>query len=108
MLRTLPPYPQRTDGLGSLSSTPGVLRASEPCQISTPPRLTTMSPSSRPRRGSSPVVAGSLLLATIILCAAVGAGIGSLFDAIAPLTIVGLFLGFGAGLAVVISRFRDV
>ncbi len=67
-----------------------------------------MSPPSRPPGGQSPVVAGSLLLATLLLCAAIGAGLGSLVAAIAPFTIAGVFVGFAAGLAVVINRFRDV
>jgi F0F1-type ATP synthase assembly protein I len=67
-----------------------------------------MTPASSRPPGQSPVVAGSLLVATLILCAAIGAGIGALVGATVPLGIVGLFVGFGAGLAVVINRFRDV
>jgi 4-hydroxybenzoate polyprenyltransferase len=67
-----------------------------------------MSRPSRPHGGQSPVVAGSLLIATLLLCAGVGAGLGSLIGAIAPLTIAGVFVGFAAGLAVVVNRFRDV
>jgi len=54
---------------------------------------------------SSPVVAGSLLVATIVLCAAVGFGLGALVGATAAFTIAGVFVGFAAGLAVVIRRF---
>jgi hypothetical protein len=67
-----------------------------------------MSPSGRPTTRPNPAIAGSLLVATIILCAAVGAGIGSLFGASVALGIAGLFVGFAAGLAVVISRYRHV
>lgn len=64
-----------------------------------------MSGSSSRRSGQSPAVAGSLLVATIILCAAVAYGIGSLVGAAVPLGIAGLFVGFAAGIAVVIRRF---
>ena len=61
----------------------------------------------RPRRpATSPVVAGSLLVATIVLCAAVGFGLGALVGWPVPLGIAGLFAGFGVGLALVIDRFR--
>jgi hypothetical protein len=57
---------------------------------------------------NSPVVAGSLIVATIVLCAAIGFGLGSLAGLGVPLGIVGLFVGVGAGLALVITRFRDL
>jgi hypothetical protein len=61
----------------------------------------------RPRRtATSPVVAGSLLVATIVLCAGIGFGLGALVGWPVPLGIAGLFAGFGAGLALVIDRFR--
>jgi hypothetical protein len=53
-------------------------------------------------------VAGSVLLATIILCAAVGFGIGAAVGAPAALGIVGVFVGAVAGIVVVIRRFSDV
>jgi len=66
-----------------------------------------MSPPPKPpiTRG---VVAGSLLLAPMILGAAVGFGIGSAIGAVALLTILGLFVGLAGGFALVISRFRDL
>ncbi|HEU4657746.1 MAG TPA: hypothetical protein VFR97_09485 [Capillimicrobium sp.] len=67
-----------------------------------------MSPGSSRRPGQSPVVAGSLLVATLILCAAIGLGVGSLVGAPVPLGIAGVFVGFAAGIAVVIRRFSDV
>jgi hypothetical protein len=67
-----------------------------------------MTRSSRPRPGPNPVVAGSQLVATLLLCVAVFAGIGWLVGAFVPLVIAGVFVGFGAGLAVVIKRFSDV
>ena len=62
----------------------------------------------RESRGSSPVAAGSLIVACIVLCAALGFGLGALVDATVPLGILGLFVGVGAGLALVITRFRDL
>jgi len=50
--------------------------------------------------------AGALMLATNVLCAAVGAGIGALVGALLPLLLVGFCLGFFVGIAVVIKRFR--
>jgi F0F1-type ATP synthase assembly protein I len=67
-----------------------------------------MSPTNRRPPGRSPVVAGSMLIATLLLCMAIGAGIGSLFGATVPLGIAGLFVGFGAGVVVVAKRFSDV
>ena len=64
-----------------------------------------MSGSSSRRSGQSPAVAGSLLVATIVLCAAAAYGAGSLVGAPVPFGIAGLFVGFGAGIAVVIRRF---
>jgi hypothetical protein len=64
---------------------------------------------SRPRRDvTSPVAAGSLLVATIVLCAGIGFGLGALVGFAVPLGIAGLFAGVAAGLALVITRFRDL
>jgi hypothetical protein len=65
---------------------------------------------SRPRRpaGTSPVVAGSLIVATIVLCAAIGFGLGALIGLAVPLGIAGVFAGVVGGLALVITRFRDL
>jgi hypothetical protein len=67
-----------------------------------------MSSPRRPRSDQSPVVAGSLLVSTLLLCTAVFAGIGWLVGALVPFVIAGIFVGFAAGLAVVIKRFSDV
>ena len=56
----------------------------------------------------SPVVAGSLIVATIIVCAAIGFGLGALVGLAVPLGIAGLFAGVAGGLALVITRFRDL
>jgi len=47
-----------------------------------------------------------LMLATNLICIGIGAGIGALVGALVPLLIAGVFVGFGAGMAVVIRRFR--
>jgi 4-hydroxybenzoate polyprenyltransferase len=63
-------------------------------------------------RGSRPVnrgaVAGSVLVATIVLCAAIGFGLGALVGAPVPLGLAGLFAGVALGIVVVIRRFGDV
>jgi hypothetical protein len=53
-------------------------------------------------------VAGSLIVATIIVCAAVGFGLGAVVGAAAPLGIVGVFAGVIAGIALVVRRFGDI
>jgi hypothetical protein len=53
-------------------------------------------------------VAGSVLLATIVLCAAVGFGVGAVVGAPVVLGIAGVFVGAVAGTVVVIRRFSDL
>ncbi len=53
-------------------------------------------------------VAGSVLVATILLCAAVGFGIGVLAGAPVALGLAGLFVGVPLGIVVVIRRFGDL
>jgi len=52
--------------------------------------------------------AGTLLVATILLCGGVGLGIGALVGAPAPIGLAGVFVGFAAGIVLVIRRFRDL
>ena len=52
--------------------------------------------------------AGMVLVATIVVFTLIGAGIGSLLDATFPLTVLGVLVGFGAGLGIVYTRFRDI
>ncbi|HVP03993.1 MAG TPA: hypothetical protein VMT10_15610 [Solirubrobacteraceae bacterium] len=52
--------------------------------------------------------AGSLLIATIVLCGAVGFGIGALVGAPVALGLLGLFIGPVLGVLLVRSRFRDL
>jgi hypothetical protein len=65
----------------------------------------TDQPSRPTMRGA---VAGSLLVATIVLCAAVGFGIGAAVGAPVPLGITGVFVGAVAGIVVVARRFSDL
>jgi hypothetical protein len=53
-------------------------------------------------------VAGSVLLATIVLCAGVGFGLGAAVGATVPLGIAGVFVGAIAGIVVVARRFSDL
>jgi hypothetical protein len=53
-------------------------------------------------------VAGSLLVGTIVLCAAVGFGVGAAIGAPVALGIAGVFVGAVAGIVVVARRFSDL
>ncbi len=53
-------------------------------------------------------VAGSLLVATIVVCAAIGFGIGALVGAPVLLGLAGLFAGVPLGIVTVVRRFRDL
>jgi hypothetical protein len=68
-------------------------------------------PISRPLMTTPPgradaAVAGMLLIAAILGCAAAGFGLGSLVGLAVPLGIAGLFLGVVVGVALVHARFR--
>jgi hypothetical protein len=58
-----------------------------------------------PARGA---VAGSILLGAVVLCAAIGLGVGKLVGAPVALSIVGLGVGFAAGIALVRAHFSDL
>jgi hypothetical protein len=53
-------------------------------------------------------VAGLTLLAALIMCGAIGAAVGALIGLFAPLLIVGIGVGFVAGIAAVRARFPDL
>ena len=57
---------------------------------------------------SSPAGAGALLIGAILVCAAVGLGIGALLGAPALLALAGGFVGVGVGFWIVYSRFKDL
>jgi hypothetical protein len=63
-----------------------------------------------PERKSPPVpiVAGSLIVGSMILGAAVGFGLGSLVGAAVLVGLVGLFVGLIAGFVLVHDRYRDL
>lgn len=54
------------------------------------------------------MVAGSLLVATLLLCTAIGFGLGALAGAPIVGLFVGIFAGFPVGIVVVKKRFEDV
>jgi hypothetical protein len=58
-----------------------------------------------PTRGA---VAGSIMLAATLLCAGIGLGVGALVGAPVPLLIIGLGVGFAAGIALVRAHFGDL
>jgi hypothetical protein len=62
----------------------------------------------RDGRSSQAAGAGFLILATWAVCAGIGAGLGAAVGALVPFLLAGVFVGFGAGLAVVIRRFKDL
>jgi hypothetical protein len=72
------------------------------------PTLPTTPP--EPARPEPPngAVAGFLLISVVVLCGGIGAGLGALVDAVALLAIVGVFIGFLAGFALVYSRYRTL
>jgi hypothetical protein len=53
-------------------------------------------------------VAGSLVVATIVLCGAVGLGVGAVVGVPVPLGIAGVFIGAVIGNVVVARRFSDL
>jgi len=59
-------------------------------------------------RAFNPAGAGGTLLATVLLCAAIGFGIGTLVGATALVTIAAVFIGFGIGFRLVYTRYRDI
>jgi hypothetical protein len=71
-----------------------------------------MSAPRSPQDGRPPTmrgaVAGSLLVATILLCAAIGFGVGALVGAPVVLGLLGLFAGVALGIVLVIRRFGDL
>lgn len=58
------------------------------------------------RQGSQ--TAGSLLIAAIVLCAALGFAVGKIVGATAALTVLGAFLGIVVGFTLVYRRFKNL
>ena len=61
-----------------------------------------------PDRSRDAALAGFMLVVTALLCAGVGVAIGAALGAPALLGILGLFVGFGLGFALVYNRFRNI
>ena len=61
-----------------------------------------------PDRSRDAALAGFMLVITAVLCGGVGVGIGAALGAPALLGILGLFVGFGLGFALVYNRFKDI
>ncbi|HEX6458676.1 MAG TPA: hypothetical protein VF032_07155 [Thermoleophilaceae bacterium] len=61
-----------------------------------------------PDRSRDAALAGFMLVVTALLCAGVGVAIGEALGAPALLGILGLFMGFGLGFALVYNRFRNI
>jgi len=64
----------------------------------------TESPSGR----ADAAAAGALMIATIVGCAAVGFGIGSLVGLAVPFGLAGFFAGLVVGFVLVHARFRGI
>jgi hypothetical protein len=60
----------------------------------------------RRSRGAEAATAGAILIASMVLCAAVGYGLGSVVGLEVPIGLAGLFAGFVVGMALVYVRFR--
>jgi hypothetical protein len=61
-----------------------------------------------PDRSRDAALAGFMLVVTALLCAGAGVGIGAALGAPALLGVLGLFIGFGLGFALVYNRFKDI
>jgi hypothetical protein len=62
----------------------------------------------RPPTGADAATAGFVLIGTMLACAAVGFGLGSLIGLAVPLGLVGLFAGLVVGFFLVYSRYRRI
>jgi hypothetical protein len=65
-----------------------------------------MSP--RPPTGADAATAGFVLIAAMLVCAAAGFGLGSLFSLAVPLGLAGLFAGVVVGFFLVYARYRRI
>jgi hypothetical protein len=63
---------------------------------------------SRESPGRDTAAAGAMVVASLILCAAAGYGLGTIVDLAVPLGLAGLFAGFVLGLILVHARFRRI
>jgi hypothetical protein len=58
--------------------------------------------------GADAAAAGAMLIASMVLFAVAGYGIGSLVGLAVPLGLAGLFAGLVVGMALVYARFRRI
>jgi len=56
--------------------------------------------------GAQAATAGFAVIASLVLFAAAGYGIGPLIGLAVPLGLIGLFAGLGVGMALVYARYR--
>lgn len=52
--------------------------------------------------------AGMMLVSSIVVCAAIGFGVGSIIGAQVPLAFAGGFIGLIVGFRLVYTRFKDL
>jgi hypothetical protein len=64
-------------------------------------------PPERPS-AAAPIVAGSIIVGSMVLCAGVGFGLGSLAGVAVLTGLVGLFVGLVLGFVIVHDRYRDL
>jgi hypothetical protein len=65
-------------------------------------------PSPEGRPASAPIVAGSIIVGSMILCAGVSFALGSLAGVPVLIGLVGLFVGLVLGFVLVYNRYRDL
>lgn len=54
------------------------------------------------------MVAGSTIVASVVLCGLIGLGVGAAVGAAALPALLGVFIGFAVGFALVYHRFKDL
>jgi hypothetical protein len=54
------------------------------------------------------MVAGSTIVASVALCGLIGLGLGAVLGAPALVALLGVFIGFAVGFALVYDRFKDI
>ena len=62
--------------------------------------------SDRPSPGVEAATAGMQMISTMVACAAIGFGVGSLVGLAVPLGLAGLFAGLIVGFALVYARYK--
>jgi hypothetical protein len=65
-------------------------------------------PSPDRRPAAAPIVAGSIILGSMILCAGAGFALGALAGIATLIGLVGLFIGLVLGFVLVHDRYRDL